>query len=72
MDFRDFNIDIRSSKTSGEIQCLCPECSHTRKKKNDKCLSVNLDKQTWFCHHCQWKGNLKNTIEKTYNNNNLA
>lgn len=64
MDYRDFNIDIRSSKTTGEIQCICPECSHTRKKKNDKCLSVNLDKQTWFCHHCQWKGNLKNTIEK--------
>lgn len=64
MDYRDFKIDIRSSKTTGEIQCLCPECSQTRKKKNDKCLSVNLDKQTWFCHHCQWKGSLANKIEK--------
>jgi twinkle protein len=64
MDYRDFNIDIRSSKTTGEVQCICPECSHTRKKKKDKCLSVNLDKQSWFCHHCQWKGSLKNTIEK--------
>lgn len=60
MDYRDFNIDIRSSKTSGEVQCLCPECSHTRKKKTDKCLSVNLDKQSWFCHHCSWKGSLIN------------
>lgn len=61
MDYRDYNIDIRSSKTSGEVVCLCPNCSHTRKKKTDKCLSVNLDKQTWFCHHCGWKGAL---IEK--------
>lgn len=58
MDYRDFNIDIRSSKTSGEVQTTCPNCSHTRKKKTDKCLSVNLDKQTWFCHHCAWKGAL--------------
>ena len=64
MDYRDFNIDIRSSKTSGEVQCLCPQCSHTRKKKNDKCLSVNLDKQSWFCHHCGWKGKLLEKIEK--------
>lgn len=64
MDYRDFNIDIRSSKTAGEVQCLCPECSHTRKKKNDKCLSVNLDKQSWFCHHCGFKGKLLETIEK--------
>ena len=64
MDYRDFNIDIRSSKTTGEVQCTCPQCSHTRKKKTDKCLSVNLDKGTWFCHHCGWKGALINTIEK--------
>ena len=64
MDYRDFNIDIRSSKTSGEVQCLCPQCSHTRKKKTDKCLSVNLDKQSWFCHHCGWKGKLLEKIEK--------
>lgn len=64
MDFRDFNIDIRSSKTTGEVQTICPQCSHTRKKKTDKCLSVNLDKSNWFCHHCGWKGVLQNTIEK--------
>lgn len=64
MDYRDFNIDIRSSKTSGEVECLCPQCSHTRKKKTEKCLSVNLDKQAWFCHHCGWKGKLLDKIEK--------
>lgn len=58
MDYRDYNIDLRTTKTSGEAQTVCPECSHNRKKKTDKCLSVNLDKQTWFCHHCGWKGAL--------------
>ncbi|MCH8314245.1 MAG: toprim domain-containing protein, partial [Nitrospinae bacterium] len=38
----------------------CPECSHTRKKKTDPCLAVNLDKKTWYCHHCEWSGGLKN------------
>ena len=64
MDFRDFNIDIRSSKTTGEVQTTCPQCSHTRKKKTDKCLSVNLDKNTWFCHHCHWTGGLQNKISE--------
>lgn len=65
MDYRDYNIDIRSSKTSGEVQCLCPQCSHTRKKKTDKCLSVNIDKQVWHCNHCGWSGSLKpDRIEK--------
>ena len=45
-------LDFKN-KTSGEVQMLCPVCSHTRKKKGDKCLSVNLDKGTGYCHHCQ-------------------
>lgn len=64
MDYRDYNIDIRTSKTTGEITCLCPQCSHTRKKKKDKCLSVNLDKQAWVCHHCGWKGAIPKSIKK--------
>ncbi len=44
---------------SGEIRTQCPECSHTRTKSKDKCLSVNLDKGTWHCHHCTWSGGLK-------------
>lgn len=51
-----YNIEIPAGKTSGEIETTCPQCSHTRKKKSDKCLSVNLDKKAWYCHHCQWKG----------------
>ena len=56
MNFSYYNIDIPNGRTSGEVQTLCPICSHTRKKKTDKCLSVNMDKKTWFCHHCNWKG----------------
>lgn len=58
MDYRDFNIDIRTTKTSGEVHTTCPQCSHTRKKKKDKCLSINLEKQVWYCNHCHWKGGL--------------
>lgn len=58
MDYRDFNIDIRTSKTSGQVYTICPKCSHTRKKKTDKCLSINLDKGVWKCQHCSWSGGL--------------
>jgi twinkle protein len=44
------NVDLR--KFRGEEQILCPACSHTRKKKTDKCLSWNHDKQTGMCFNC--------------------
>lgn len=59
MTYSDYGIDLKTSKTSGEVQTICPVCSHERKKKTDKCLSVNLDKQVWFCNHCGHKGRLK-------------
>lgn len=31
---------------------ICPECSHTRKKKEDKCLSWDKDNNRGFCHNC--------------------
>lgn len=42
----------------GEHTTTCPQCSHTRTKKQDKCLSVKIDEAgfTMFCHHCGWKG----------------
>ncbi len=30
----------------------CPECSHTRKKKKDKCLGINWEKGMANCFHC--------------------
>lgn len=54
--FLDFGIEVRGA--SGEEDCICPQCSHTRKNKRSRCLSVNLDKGVWTCHHCGWSGGL--------------
>ena len=53
MNFEWEEIDFsKTRKTSGEVVTLCPACSHTRKKKTDKCLGVNLDKGVARCNHC--------------------
>lgn len=62
MNFNDFQIQIPNGKTTGEIKTLCPKCSHTRKKKTDKCLSVNVSKGVWHCFNCGWDGCLP-TVE---------
>ena len=54
-----YGIEVPSNKTTGEYKTTCPKCSHTRRKKTDKCLGVNLDKNVWNCIHCNWKGRLK-------------
>jgi hypothetical protein len=43
---------------TGSLLFQCPECSASRKKKNQKCLSVkvNADGFVFKCHHCQWQG----------------
>jgi len=43
---------------TGSLFVQCPECSASRKKKNQKCLSVKVDADGFVfkCHHCQWKG----------------
>jgi replicative DNA helicase len=54
----DFKIEC--PQTGGtERFTTCPQCSPTRRKKNAKCLSLNIDKEVWHCHHCGWKGSLK-------------
>lgn len=45
----------------GDNYTTCPECSATRRKKTDPCLSVKLDDNggaVWKCHHCEWSGNV--------------
>lgn len=56
MWYDKYNIRLPNNKNSGEVQTTCPKCSHTRKKKLDKCLSVNLSTQVFICHHCGWSG----------------
>lgn len=55
-------IDIPNGK-KGEVQTICPACSHNRKKSKDKCLSVNMEKGTAFCHHCN-EFSIRDVIEK--------
>ncbi len=55
--FADLGIDTRG-KTSGNVKTTCPWCSHTRKKKTDPCLSVNVDTGCWLCHNCGETGGL--------------
>lgn len=43
---------IHIAGTNGENKSTCPECSESRKKKNDKCLSYNFSKGAGKCHHC--------------------
>lgn len=58
-NYGNYGIVLPNGRITGEVVCLCPECSHTRKKKTVKCLGVNLDKKVWFCSHCGWSGALK-------------
>ena len=54
--FAEFGIEVRH--TSGEEDTTCPQCSETRRNRKARCLSVNIDKGAWFCHHCGWSGGL--------------
>ena len=46
----------------GSQKTLCPQCSHTRRKKTDPCLSVTIDDKgaTWLCHNhgCGFSGGI--------------
>jgi twinkle protein len=57
-DWSDIGIDTRG-KATGHTKTLCPQCSHTRKKKLDPCLSVDLDQGVYHCFNCGWAGRLK-------------
>jgi twinkle protein len=61
--FKDYGI-TGTEGYNGQIHTTCPECSHERKKANEKCLSVNINEGTWFCHHCGWSGALKRAAER--------
>jgi twinkle protein len=56
--FTEYGIEIPHAASGPEVQTTCPRCSHERRKKNAKCLSVNTVKGAWACHHCGWTGGL--------------
>jgi twinkle protein len=52
----------------GDHRTTCPQCSHTRRKKTDPCLSVTIDPDggaVWNCWHCQWVGNVSGQERET-------
>lgn len=57
--------DLTLKRTSGEERIECPYCSHERKKKHQKDLSVNHDKGVAHCHHCGRTGTRKAPKEYT-------
>jgi twinkle protein len=58
MTFAEHGIEIPHSASGPEVATTCPKCSHERRKKTAKCLSVNTDKRVWHCNHCGWTGGL--------------
>ena len=62
--YRDHGITNIDPNYEGQQHTTCPECSHTRKKQHEKCLSINTNEGTWFCHHCGWAGALKRDAGK--------
>lgn len=64
--FLDFGIDV-SATVVGQASTTCPQCSSQRRKKNVKCLSVQVDDGVWNCHHCGWSGSLKQGVYRPDN-----
>lgn len=57
MDFAMAGIDLTHAVGSGaEVKTTCPQCSHTRKKKTDRCLNVNVQDGVYHCWHCGFAG----------------
>lgn len=61
--FADFDIQVPAGAT-GQCYTTCPQCSEGRKKRNVRCLSVNIDRGFWNCHHCGWTGSLFSQDDK--------
>lgn len=59
---------IECRNISADQKVVCPKCSHDRKKKNDRCLSVNVEKGVWKCHNpgCEWENGF-GVVQKIYN-----
>jgi twinkle protein len=58
MTYEEAGIEIPYGKSTGQVYTTCPQCSEDRKKKKNKCLSINLDLGVWNCKNCNWKGSI--------------
>lgn len=59
----NLGIELRGVRNTAKVKC--PKCSHTRKKKNEPCLNVNVQEGTYKCWNpgCDFKGSV---VQKTY------
>lgn len=55
---QSLGISVKAGQ-HGNVKVPCPRCSHTRKQKNDPCLSVLIEEGVYNCHHCSWSGTVK-------------
>lgn len=55
-DFMAEGIDVSRAHGGPEVKTTCPRCSHTRKKRTQPCLNVNLETGVFHCWHCGWAG----------------
>lgn len=60
--FEELGIEVKYGRT-GNQKVKCPNCSHTRKHKTDKSLSVNMTDKTFNCHNCGWSGRATDLTE---------
>ena len=60
MEINGFEVDIFNQHkfTEGSKSSICTFCSHNRKKKSDKCVSLDWDRGFFFCNHCGESGQL--------------
>ena len=57
---------IRVNTQQEQQKVICPKCSHTRRNKLERCLSINIQRDiaVWQCHHCDWKGSVHENIRE--------
>lgn len=53
----ELNINLKG-RNNGKFKTLCPKCSHTRRKKSDPCLYVDIDSGVYKCYNCDFKGSV--------------
>ena len=63
MNWQKYGIDILKLR-GGKMPC--PHCSETRRNKSDRCLSVNIERGLFNCHHCGWKGSVNEYQKKEF------
>lgn len=62
LSYEDIRIEIFIGDNMTQVYSICPECSHTRQKSGDKCLSTNTETGQFNCHHCGYNGCNKDGI----------